>query len=191
MFAKHRRELDGTRLRASHIILRPDPARGADAVPEMMRQAAAIRRQILQGTITFADAAKKYSVGPSRRQGGDVGYFPRQGGMHEDFARETFALAKGELSKPFVTPFGVHVVTVTGIEPGNISAGAVRPQLEKMIVQQAIRGLLESGRQSTPVTYAPGVAHFEELPPEAAGGSPSQRRIVVAKAAEAAQATAE
>lgn len=190
IFAKHRRELDGTRLRASHIILRPNPARGADAVPEMIRQAAAIRRQILQGTITFAEAAKKYSVGPSRHQGGDVGYFPRQGGMHEDFARETFALAKGEMSQPFMTPFGVHVVTVTGIEPGNISAGAVRPQLEKLVVQQAIRGLLENGHKSTPVTYAPAVAHFEELSPAAPGGGPSQRRIVVVAPAEAAAAAA-
>ena len=192
MFAKYRRELDGTRVRASHIVLRPDPARGADAVPEMMRRATAIRRQILQGTITFAEAAKKYSVGPSRRQGGDVGYFPRNGGLNEDFAREAFALAKGELSKPFVTPFGVHVVVVTGIEPGNVTAGSLRPQLEKLVVQQAIRGLLENGRKSTPVTYAPGVAHFDGPPPATAdSGQLKQRPIVVATPAEAAASAGE
>lgn len=185
MFAKHRRELDGTRLRASHIILRPDPARGADAVPEMIRRAEAIRREILQGAITFADAARKYSAGPSRRQGGDVGYFPRHGVMHEDFAREAFALAKGELSKPFATPFGVHVVTVTAVEPGNLTAEAVRPKLEKLIVQQAIRDLVARGRAAAPVTYAPGVAHFDGAPVETAassGGQPPRRVIVEAPA---------
>ncbi|MFO0423820.1 MAG: peptidylprolyl isomerase, partial [Planctomycetia bacterium] len=108
-FEKHRREIDGTRLRASHIVLRPDPARGADALPALIRKADEIRREILKGTISFADAARRHSAGPSRRQGGDIGYFQRHGIMHEDFAREAFALAKGDVSKPFATPSGVHI----------------------------------------------------------------------------------
>ena len=59
LFADRRRELDGTRLRASHIVLRPDLARGADAMAEMIRKADAIRREILTGAITFEEAAKK------------------------------------------------------------------------------------------------------------------------------------
>ncbi len=173
-FAKHRREIDGTRLRASHIVLRPDPARGADMLPELIRKAEGIRREIIKGTISFAEAARRHSAGPSRRQGGDVGFFPRHGVMHEDFAREAFSLAKGDVSKPFATPSGVHILTVTGIEPGNGSAEGLRPQLEKLVVQQAIRGLLERGRSTTEITYAPGVAHFDGL---------QDRRIVVEDAA--------
>jgi parvulin-like peptidyl-prolyl isomerase len=169
-FEKHRREIDGTRLRASHIVLRPDPARGADALPALIRKADEIRREILKGTISFADAARRHSAGPSRRQGGDVGFFPRYGVMHEDFAREAFALAKGDVSKPFATPSGVHILTVTGVEPGNGSAEGLRPQVEKLVVQQAIRGLLERGRATTQITYSSGVAHFDGQP---------DRRIVV------------
>lgn len=169
-FEKHRREIDGTRLRASHIVLRPDPARGADALPALIRKADEIRREILKGTISFADAARRHSAGPSRRQGGDIGYFPRHGIMHEDFAREAFALAKGDVSKPFATPSGVHILMVTGVEPGNGSAEGLRPQVEKLVVQQAIRSLLERGRSSTHITYSSGVAHFDGQP---------DRRIVV------------
>ena len=169
-FEKHRREIDGTRLRASHIVLRPDPARGADALPALIRKADEIRREILKGTISFADAARRHSAGPSRRQGGDIGYFPRHGIMHEDFAREAFALAKGDVSKPFATPSGVHILMVTGVEPGNGSAEGLRPQVEKLVVQQAIRGLLERGRSTTQITYSSGVAHFDGQP---------ERRIVV------------
>jgi parvulin-like peptidyl-prolyl isomerase len=169
-FDKHRREIDGTRLRASHIVLRPDPARGSDALPALIRKADDIRREILKGTISFADAAKRHSAGPSRRQGGDIGYFPRSGVMHEDFAREAFSLAKGDVSKPFATPSGVHILMVTGVEPGNGSAEGLRPQLEKLVVQRAIRGLLERGRSTTQITYSPGVAHFDGQP---------DRRIVV------------
>ena len=169
-FEKHRREIDGTRLRASHIVLRPDPARGTDALPALIRKASDIRREILKGTISFADAARRHSAGPSRRQGGDIGYFPRHGFMHEDFAREAFALAKGDVSKPFATPSGVHILVVTGVEPGNGSAESLRPQVEKLVVQQAIRGFLERGRSTTQITYSPGVAHFDGQP---------DRRIVV------------
>ena len=173
-FEKHRRELDGTRIRASHIVLRPDPARGADALPELIRKADTIRREIVKGAISFADAARRHSAGPSRRQGGDVGYFPRHGIMHEDFAREAFALAKGDVSKPFATPSGVHILTVTGVEPGNGSAEGLRPQLEKLVVQEVVRGLLERSRSSTQITYSSGVAHFDGQP---------DRRVVVEGAA--------
>lgn len=169
-FEKHHREIDGTRLRASHIVLRPDPARGAGALPALVSKAEEIRREIIKGKISFAEAARSYSAGPSRRQGGDVGFFPRHGVMHEDFAREAFALAKGEVSKPFATPSGVHILTVTGIEPGNGTPDGLRLQLEKLVVQKVVRGLLDRGRSSTEITYAPGVAHFDGLP---------ERRIVV------------
>lgn len=169
-FERHRREIDGTRIRASHIVLRPDPARGADALPELVRKAEEIRREIVKGTTSFADAARRHSAGPSRRQGGDIGYFPRHGTMYEDFAREAFSLAKGDVSKPFATLSGVHILTVTGVEQGNGSPEGLRPQLEQLVVQQAIRGLIERGRSSTQITYAPGVAHFDGQP---------DRRIVV------------
>ena len=99
-----------------------------------------------------------------------MGFFPRHGVLHEDFAREAFALAKGDVSKPFATPSGVHILTVTGIEPGNGTPEGLRPQLEKMVVQKVVSGLLDRGRSSTKITYAPGVAHFDGLP---------DRRIVI------------
>ena len=179
-FEKHRRDIDGTVLRASHIVLRPDPARGDGALEEMRRKADAIRREILTGVITFADAAKKYSAGPSRRQGGDVGYFPRQNVLDEVFSRTAFSLSKGELSKPFATPFGVHIVLVTDVQPGLGRIDALRPQLEKLIVQQAVREITTRGRQTTEITFSPGIAHFAPGQEIADGTAP--RRIVVSEA---------
>jgi peptidyl-prolyl cis-trans isomerase C len=176
IFAESPREFDGTRLRVSHIVLRPDLAHGTDALPEMMRKADAIRREILTGTITFAEAAKKYSAGPSRRRGGDLGYVPRHGAIEEKFSQVAFKLAKGEISKPFVTPFGVHLVTVTDVEPGTVTVEAVRPQLEKLVAQQAIREIVASGREDTRVTFAAGVPRFDPATPV---GEDGPRRIVL------------
>ena len=176
VFAKHRRDLDGTLVRASHIVLRPDPGRGAEALADLERRAARLRTDILQGTISFADAALKHSAGPSRRQGGDVGFFSRHGLLDEEFARQAFALAKGEISKPFATPFGVHLVRVTDLKPGDARPDALRPQLEKLVIQDAIREIVARGRQTTPITYAPGVPHFAAADP---GSPPGQRTIVI------------
>jgi peptidyl-prolyl cis-trans isomerase C len=174
-FTKHRRDLDGTLVRASHIVLRPDPGRGAEALADLERRAARLRTDILQGTVSFAEAALRHSAGPSRRQGGDVGFFPRHGVMDEEFARQSFALAKGEISKPFATPFGVHLVLVTDLKPGDARPDTLRPQLEKLVVQDAIREIVTRGRQTTPITYAPGVPHFAAVDP----GSPSGPRTIV------------
>lgn len=176
-FAKHRRDIDGTLVRASHIVLRPDPGRGPDAIQDLERRAARIRTEILQGAVSFAEAARRHSAGPSRRQGGDIGYFPRRGALDEEFVRQAFALAKGEMSKPFPTAFGVHLVIVTDVKPGDARPDTLRPQLEKLVVQDAIREILARGRESTPIDYAPGVPRFET---DADRGRPG-RRVVVAE----------
>ena len=180
-FAKHRRDLDGTLVRASHIVLRPDPGRGAAALADLERKAAALRTEILRGGITFADAARRYSAGPSRRQGGDLGMFPRHGVMDEEFARHTFALAKGEMSKPFVTAFGVHLVLLTDVRPGTTGPDALRPQLERLVVQEALREIIDRGRRDTAIEYAPDVPHFDPGSPRDSPG----RRVVKTHSASA------
>jgi len=178
-FTKHRRDIDGTLVRASHIVLRPDPGRGPDALTHLERRAARLRSDILQGNVSFAEAARRHSAGPSRRQGGDIGYFPRRGALDEEFSRQAFSLAKGEMSKPFATAFGVHLVLVTDVKPGDARPESLRPVLEKLVVQDAIREILARGRQSTPIEYAPGVPHFQT---DADRDKPG-RRVVVADAA--------
>lgn len=179
-YAKHRRDIDGTLVRASHIVLRPDPGRGADAIAHLERRASQLRSEILQGSISFAEAARTHSAGPSRRQGGDIGFFPRQGTLDEDFVRQAFALAKGEMSKPFATGFGVHLVLVTDVKPGDGRPDTLRPQLEKLVAQDALREILASGRQSTPIEYGRGVPHFET---DADRDRPATRVVVVDGAA--------
>lgn len=174
-FEQNRREFDGTRLRVSHIVLRPDIV-DTEGVDRQVRQAEAIRRDVLQGKIVFDEAARRFSAGPSRHKGGDIGWITRSGPMVEAFTKPVFALAKGNMSKPIMTPFGVHLVKVIDVEPGRIGLDAVRPALEKMMAAQLVRDLLATARASTPVTYTPGVSHFDPATP---ADGPDPRRIVV------------
>ena len=76
-------------------------------------EAMKIRQDIIQGKITFADAAKKYSSCPSGRNGGDLGYFSK-GQMVKPFEDASFSLKKGTVSEPVKTQFGYHLIVVTG-----------------------------------------------------------------------------
>jgi len=160
-YKQHRSELDGSLVRVSHVLLLPDIAVGADAVEKAIEKASAIRSEILQGSLTFAEAARRHSAGPSRRQGGDIGFVPRAGVMVEEFASKVFSLPKGEISKPFVTPFGVHLATVTAIRPGMVSDSQIRTQLEKLAARKTLQEILERERADTKIFYGPGVPHLE------------------------------
>lgn len=174
---RHKRELDGTRLRVSHIVLRPDAARGDEAIAAATARAAAIRREIVQGVTTFDEAARRHSAGPSRARGGDLGWISRDAPLLDAFGKQAFALARGDVSKPFATPFGVHIVQVTAIEPGRVAMEALRPKLETLIAGELLRETLARLRKSTPVSYSPGVSHFDPATP---ADGPGPRRVVAA-----------
>ena len=174
-FKENRREFDGTRLRVSHIVFRPVIA-DADGITRLMQEAEAVRRDVLQGRVTFEEAARSHSAAPSRHRGGDIGWIGRDGPLVEAFSKPAFTLAKGEVSKPFLTPVGIHVAKVTDVEPGRVGMDAVRSRLEKLLANRLIRELVAKGRQSTAVVYVPGVAHFDPAtPPD--GTEP--RRVII------------
>jgi parvulin-like peptidyl-prolyl isomerase len=175
LFEEKRREFDGTRLRVSHILFRP-VITDADGIARLVKQAEAVRRDVLQGRITFEDAARRDSAAPSRHRGGDIGWIGRDGPMSEVFSKPVFELAKGAVSKPFVSQVGIHVAKVTDVEPGRIGLDAVRPRLEKLLANRLIRELVAKGHEATPVIYVPGVAHFDPATPP---DGPQPRRVLV------------
>lgn len=93
---------------ASHIL---KLTRG---VPQEMipAQKAAIDSiyEVVAAGADFADVATRESQDPgSARRGGDLGWFG-SGMMVAEFDSVAFALADGEVSKPFSTAFGYHII---------------------------------------------------------------------------------
>jgi peptidyl-prolyl cis-trans isomerase SurA len=171
-FDEHRQEFDGTRLRVSHIVLRPNSAAGSAADSNLFTQAAAIREQIVAGELTFSDAVRQHSAGQSRLRDGDLGFIPRHGLLHEAFATAAFRLSKGEVSEPFITPFGVHLATVTDVEAGRGGFAAARPEVQKQLASELVREMLAERRQAADVVYTPGIPHFVTPAGQPAGSSP-------------------
>ncbi|SRR5258706_10648783 len=68
-----------------------------------------IRERILKGE-NFNELAKKYSEDPTAQSnGGEMGYFGR-GAMVPEFEAMAFKLRKGELSRPFKSQYGFHIM---------------------------------------------------------------------------------
>jgi len=60
---------------------------------------------------SFEDVAQAISICPSKKNGGNLGWFGR-GQMVKEFEEAAFSLNKGEISKPIRTQFGWHLIKV-------------------------------------------------------------------------------
>jgi peptidyl-prolyl cis-trans isomerase C len=160
-FEAHRAELDGTEVRVSHILLRPNASRSPAAVAELESKALAIRQEISSGRISFADAARRYSDGPSRREGGDLGFIPRRNRMVEAFSAAAFKLKKGELSQPVVTPYGLHLIECTDVKPGDKTWEQVRDVLAPAVAKSTFQRLADDVRSSVTVEYTGVIAYLD------------------------------
>ena len=92
--------LDVREVRASHVLVKT------------RKEAVQIRKDIVNGDITFEDAARQYSLCPSGQYGGDLGFFNRKQ-MDQQFSDAAFDLKIGEISNPVGTKFGWHIIKTT------------------------------------------------------------------------------
>ena len=69
----------------------------------------------LKSKSQFSDLAKTFSIGPSGKNGGNLGWFG-PGQMVKEFEKAAFLIEKGNISqKPIKTKFGFHVIKVNDI----------------------------------------------------------------------------
>jgi peptidyl-prolyl cis-trans isomerase C len=87
-----------TQINASHILVKTE-------------QEANIALYDVTHGKTFEDVAKERSLCPSKKNGGNLGWFTR-GRMVKEFENAAFSLRKGEVSRPVKTQFGWHIIKV-------------------------------------------------------------------------------
>ena len=78
--------------------------------------ASAIKQEILDGTISFTEAAGKHSICPSKKQGGFLGEFV-QGQMVPQFDQICWVAPVKKLQGPVQTQFGFHLIEVLKRDP--------------------------------------------------------------------------
>jgi len=87
-----------SKVRASHILVKTETE-----ARELLEE--------LKNGASFSKLAMERSLCPSKKRGGDLGFFTR-GKMVKEFEKAAFALKKGDLSDVVKTQFGYHLIKV-------------------------------------------------------------------------------
>ncbi len=99
-----------TLYKTHHILIEIKPSE--ESVKNSFNKANDIRNKILNGEISFDDAAKTFSADPgSKDQGGNLGYVPR-GTFVQEFDKVVFTVEKNILTEPVKTQYGHHIIEV-------------------------------------------------------------------------------
>ena len=132
---------DGSMVRARHILFTPgtDKAKQEEAagklrgIKQVIEQEAAkavaaapptadaIQKEQVRVQKTdelFAAFATRDSLCPSKKDGGDLNFFPRAGAMVEPFAKTAFELKPYQMSDVVATEFGYHLILITARKAG-------------------------------------------------------------------------
>ncbi len=105
-------------VKASHLLIEVKKNASAKDTLLAYNKILDIRKKILDKEITFDDAAVKYSTDPSAKQNkGNLGYFSAFR-MVYPFENAAFNNKKGEISMPFRTQFGYHIVRTDDVRKG-------------------------------------------------------------------------
>ncbi len=109
-------------------------------------------KALLDAGESFAELAVRVSLDRATRlEGGDLGYFTRDG-ILDVFGAVAFATAEGEISDPFSSEFGWHVLTVLDRrrEPPP-SLEALRPQITRFSTFDEVQELMTELRSDADI----------------------------------------
>jgi parvulin-like peptidyl-prolyl isomerase len=135
-------------VRASHILLKIAPNAAPAERQAAVARLQAIRQEILAGKLDFAKAAQQYSDCPSKANGGDIGPFPYKFAVLEPFAKAAFAMKVGDVSDVVATDFGLHLIKVTGREPGTSSDyEKIKDQVKEICAQEMRQTIIAEQRK--------------------------------------------
>jgi peptidyl-prolyl cis-trans isomerase C len=176
--AENKDEFNQTRVRASHILIKVDPAAPAAEKEKARQRLLAIKREIESGRITFAAAADKYSEDDGNiatKSGGDLGYFPRSGQFIEEFSSAAFALKPGTISDPVLTEFGYHLIQITDRKEGTpINFEQYRDRIIEQFGFDLQSKILAEQRKTAKIMKNPMPPNF--FPPVATQPAPTPSR---------------
>jgi peptidyl-prolyl cis-trans isomerase C len=121
------------KIHVAHILVRTNPKLSDEERKAKLTAAQEAYSQIKAGT-DFAEVAATHSEDQgSAKKGGDIGWV-KEGTIDPLFSKKIFSMNVGDVSEPFETPFGFHVVKVleaaqTVRRPFDAVSGDIRHRL--------------------------------------------------------------
>lgn len=179
MFDQNPDMFDGSQVRARHVLVTPAPGdpKGAETARASLLN---VKKEIETAASTlvakmpptdplaaeqartralddaFCRAAEKHSACPSKKEGGDINWFPRVGSMVEPFAKTAFSLKVHQMSDPVQSQFGMHLILVTARKPGQPTQfDKVKEEVREVYCSRLRDNLVAQQRQAAKIPVTP------------------------------------
>lgn len=153
-YNEHKSEYTNAQVKASHIIIKTQNDDGTemsqDKVDSAKKQIDEIYAKIKAGE-DFAKLAKQYSQDASKDAGGDLGFFSK-GQMVKEFEEVAFSMKVGEVSEPFKTKYGYHVVKLTDKKEDTTDPKQVKEFLKGTLQQEKFNKYVEELKKAAKIT---------------------------------------
>ncbi|MFT3792927.1 MAG: SurA N-terminal domain-containing protein [Rudaea sp.] len=104
---------------ASHILVKVEKNANADAQKAALEKAKAIEAEIKSGKDFAAVAKEKSDDLGSKAQGGDLGWLEK-GLTDPAFENALWAMKKGDVSDPVLSPEGYHIIQLRDVREGKV-----------------------------------------------------------------------
>ena len=141
------RPIFSAELEVSQIVVEPEVTEKAkqDAINRLK----VIRTDIVDNGSSFATKAVLYSKDGTRSKGGLIEGVRKDSPMAKEFKDMAFSLQEGEVSQPFETEFGFHLLKVDKIRGQQVDVRhiIVFPEVSQSIIKEA-RAKIDTIRQS-------------------------------------------
>ena len=132
----------GTELEISQIVIEPEVSEAEK--DRIVNQLRTFREDVLERGSSFASKAILYSQDPgSRATGGKYTLNRKRPQMVKEFRDEAFSLEEGEISEPFKTDFGWHILMVDKIRGQEVDVRHIllTPKIEPAQLAEAKKKL--------------------------------------------------
>lgn len=136
-YANNAAQYESKSIHAAHILIRVD-SKMSEAERQAKLSSAHQAYSRIQKGEDFGAVAKAFSEDTvSGQKGGDLGWLT-EGSVDPEFSKKLFAMKPGELSEPFLTPFGFHIVKmIEGPQVLKKSVEAVQGEIRYQLRNQA------------------------------------------------------
>lgn len=120
---------------ARHILIKINPNDPKEKNDLVFQKAQNVLKEAQSGKESFESLVQKYSEGPSVKQNGDLGFFPR-GRMVKEFEDAAFNAPLKTVVGPVKTDYGYHIIYVEEKNPAQTAPLAeVRPRIVEFLTR--------------------------------------------------------
>jgi peptidyl-prolyl cis-trans isomerase C len=170
-YRSNEKQYEEKKAHVAHVLVRTSPTMNETELKVRHTRIQEAHGKLAAGT-EFAKVAAEYSEDRiSNVKGGDIGWI-KQGGIDPKFSEVAFGLKPGEVSQPFQSQFGYHVVKLldgpTVIrKPFEGVAGDIRYQLRQQVKDAELKRLagqikVEKNAAVLKTVKAPGSPRLEK-----------------------------